>query len=178
VAKTVATSGFFWPLLVGLCVGVGLLVFCVGGVVLWGLGMPISRQTERPRPILRAGSMSEEELEAVRENARAATTDDLLDRVTAYRGGMEPEALKVIEEELTRRGIDTAAILAHERRTAGVLRDASGVALTCSFCHKPAVVEEVVDVGALWGGLGLGLPLPAAPRRYCEDHCPGGAPGE
>jgi hypothetical protein len=55
--------------------------------------------------------MAEWELDVVRENARAAPTDDLLDRVTAYRAGMEPEALRVIEEELARRGINATSQL-------------------------------------------------------------------
>ena len=40
------------------------------------------------------------ESERVRKNAREATTEDLLNRVTVYRGDMEPEALKIIEAEL------------------------------------------------------------------------------
>ena len=37
--------------------------------------------------------------ERVWQNAREASTEDLLDRVTVYRAGMEPEALEIIEEE-------------------------------------------------------------------------------
>lgn len=41
----------------------------------------------------------------VRANARQAPTEDLLERVTVYRSGMEPEAVEIIEAELRRRGI-------------------------------------------------------------------------
>src|SRR5262245_49520354 len=40
------------------------------------------------------------DLEKVRANARAASTEDLLDRVTVFRDGLEPEAVAVLEEEL------------------------------------------------------------------------------
>ncbi len=39
----------------------------------------------------------------VRANARQASTEDLLERVTIYRSGMEPEAVEIIEAELRRR---------------------------------------------------------------------------
>ncbi len=42
-------------------------------------------------------------------NVRQATDEDLLNRVTVYRAGMEPEALVVIEEELAQRGYRSRA---------------------------------------------------------------------
>src|SRR5437870_2239134 len=39
-------------------------------------------------------------LNLIRENAAKATAEDLLDRVTVYRAGMEPPALEVLEQEL------------------------------------------------------------------------------
>src|SRR5579862_8203890 len=76
-------------------------------------------------------------------NARQASTEDLLDRVTIYRGGMEPDALAIIEAELGDRGITAQAIEAHERAfSKGCLRDADGAVLECSRCRKPAVAEK------------------------------------
>ena len=40
------------------------------------------------------------EHERIRDNVHKADTEDLLDRATVYRAGMEPEALEIIEEEL------------------------------------------------------------------------------
>ncbi|HXG08278.1 MAG TPA: hypothetical protein VNK04_00650 [Gemmataceae bacterium] len=96
----------------------------------------------------------------VRQNARVADTDDLLDRVTVYREGMEPEALDLIEEELRARGVTPAQIAAHARQRQGqVLRLPDGTAAVCSFCRRPAVAE-----GWGWHWL-LGL-LPIFPRRF------------
>jgi hypothetical protein len=101
-------------------------------------------------------------------NARQASTDDLMDRVTVFREGMEPEALAIIEAELRDRGITPEMIEAHAR--AGrekCVRSADGAALPCSFCRKPAVVEG-------WGWQRLWGFLPIFPRRfrYCRDHRP------
>lgn len=61
---------------------------------------------------------------------RQAETADLLDRVTAYRNGMEPEAVELMEQELRRRGVDAAAIAAHaEQCRRECVFDASGTAL-------------------------------------------------
>jgi hypothetical protein len=76
-------------------------------------------------------------------NVRKATTDDLLDRVTAYREEMEPEALAIIEDELRARGVGPEQIEAHRAqcaRQAVFLPD--GVAARCSFCHQPAVEQK------------------------------------
>ena len=63
-------------------------------------------------------------------NARAATTEDLLDRMTAYRSGMEPEAVELFEMELRRRGVTPEQIAAHARQSQGCLRRADGTTLT------------------------------------------------
>ena len=99
-------------------------------------------------------------------NIRAASTEDLLDRVTAYRAGMETEAIEMIEHELHRRGLTAAQILEREeacRREC--VFDANGAARMCSYCRKPAVSE-----GWRWHKI-LGQ-LPVFPRwmSYCEDH--------
>jgi len=117
------------------------------------------------------------DLERVRDNARQATTEDLLDRVTVYRAGMEPEALDVIEDELRVRGIDGAAIEAHAaQREMASLFHPDGTAAMCSFCRRPAVAQG-------WGWHWLSVPfrgrrwrlLPLVPCRfsYCAEHRPG-----
>jgi hypothetical protein len=97
---------------------------------------------------------------------RQSTTRDLLDRVTAYRAGMEPAAIALIETELRGRGIDVAGIEAHESRVkAEALFGPDGVALRCSFCHQPAV-------GRGWGWHRLFGLFPVFPRvlSYCQEH--------
>src|SRR5262245_25599844 len=98
-------------------------------------------------------------------SARAADTEDLLDRVTAYRTGLEPEALDIIEMELHRRGVSAERIAEHGRRFADCLRAADGTVLMCSQCRKPAVA-----VG--WGWHRLWGWVPVFPRRFllCRDH--------
>ena len=99
-------------------------------------------------------------------NIQAASDDDLLDRVTAFRVGMEAEAIDLIEQELHRRGI--SAVQIQEWREAcqrECLFDAHGIARVCAFCRKPAVAE-----GWRWHKI-LGK-LPVFPRWmcYCEAH--------
>jgi hypothetical protein len=99
---------------------------------------------------------------------RRADSEDLLDRVTAYRDGMEPPAVDLIEGELRRRGVVQAAIdvrMAECRREC--IFDAENVALPCSRCRRPAIAEMVG-----WHRL-FGL-VPVFPRslRYCREHTP------
>lgn len=101
-------------------------------------------------------------------NVRQASTEDLLDRVTVFREGMETEALAIIEAELHDRGISREAIEAHARKNADAsLRDADGVARQCRYCRKSAVVEQ-------WGWQRLFGVVPVFPRRfwYCREHAP------
>ncbi|HYV39166.1 MAG TPA: hypothetical protein VE988_25995, partial [Gemmataceae bacterium] len=53
------------------------------------------------------------EIERLQKNVRESTTQDLLDRVTVYRDGMEPVALRVIEGELRGRGVSWDDIEKH-----------------------------------------------------------------
>jgi hypothetical protein len=108
------------------------------------------------------------DLERVKTNVGKATTEDLLDRVTVYRAGMEESALEVIEEELRTRHISANEIDAHaerRRRETSLLPD--GTAVPCSFCHRPAVAEG-------WGWHWLWGLLPVFPRfyHYCSKHRP------
>lgn len=101
----------------------------------------------------------------VRDNAARATVEDLLDRVTVYRSGMEPAALDIIEAELLKRGVGPREIEAHAVGRQGALLDGRGMALKCADCRKPAV-------GYGWRTLKLLGILPFLPRRValCAEH--------
>jgi hypothetical protein len=106
------------------------------------------------------------DLERVRANVRRATTEDLLDRATVYRGGMEAEALEIIDAELRQRGLSAFDVADHaERRRSQVLFSPEGWALKCQRCYRPAV-------GRVWGWHRLLGLLPVFPRwfLYCEEH--------
>jgi len=99
-------------------------------------------------------------------NVASASTGDLLDRVTAYRAGMESVALEMIEKELHRRGVTARQIAEHREsceQACIYLRD--GVAAMCSFCRKPAIREG-------WGWHRIMGVVPIMPRwlRWCADH--------
>jgi hypothetical protein len=114
------------------------------------------------------------DLNRVLINARKATTEDLLDRVTVYRPGMEPAALRIIREELFRREVTAVQIDEHERmRRSETLALPDGTAERCSFCHSPAVAEA-------WGWHRLWGKVPVFPRllRFCKNHRPDNPPEE
>ncbi|HJZ60309.1 MAG TPA: hypothetical protein VKE74_35525, partial [Gemmataceae bacterium] len=97
---------------------------------------------------------------------RRAETEDLLDRVTVYREGMEPAALDLMEMELDRRGWSREEIAEHDRQrreTAIMLPD--GTAMRCSFCDRPAVLHG-------WGWHRLFGRVPVFPWifAYCDLH--------
>jgi hypothetical protein len=106
-------------------------------------------------------------LERVARNVRAATTEDLLDRATAYRSGMEPAALELIDAELRARGVGPEQVEAHARARQTVTGP-DGLALKCCHCRQPAATVE-------WRWYWLGGLVPLFPRRaaYCEKHRPG-----
>src|SRR5215471_320865 len=94
------------------------------------------------------------DLEKVRANVKNAATEDLLDRATVYRAGMEPAALEIIDAELRSRGVSEEATAAHAaRRGAGVLDD-DGLPMKCEKCRGPAVARVWVW-HRLWGVLPL-----------------------
>jgi hypothetical protein len=108
----------------------------------------------------------------VTENVQQATTVDLLDRITVYRAGMEPEAVEIITAELSERGVDELAIAAHaQRRSREIIPLDDGTVAKCSYCYQPAVAEG-------WGWhrfrlFGRGPELfPLYPRYffYCTEH--------
>ncbi len=102
-------------------------------------------------------------------NVRQASTEDLLNRLTAYRAGMEPEALAIIEAELRSRGISDEQLEAHAQQVLDeVIFLPDGMAARCSFCRAPAVAQA-------WGWHRLLKVLPVFPRHfyYCREHVPG-----
>jgi hypothetical protein len=106
--------------------------------------------------------------ERVRRDISQAETSDLVDRITAYRQGMEPEAVEMIEEELRRRGITAEDILARaDNVQRAALSGDDGTAARCSFCNRPAVARR-------WGWHRLWGVVPLFPRAYfyCAMHQP------
>ena len=106
------------------------------------------------------------DLKRIAEFIRRAETEELLDRVTVYREGMEPAALDLMEGELDRRGVTREEIAEHDanrRATAIMLSD--GTALKCSFCERPAVVRAWA-----WRKLFGRVPIIPFKFAYCEYH--------
>lgn len=105
-------------------------------------------------------------LKRVAEYIRGADTEELLDRVTVYREGMEPAALDLMEGELDRRGVTREAIAAHDaKHRARAIPLADGTAMRCSFCNRPAVARAF-RFHRLYGL------VPVFPMRfaYCAAH--------
>ncbi len=99
---------------------------------------------------------------------RRADTADLLDRITAYRQGMEPEAVDLIEQELRRRGVAQVAVdarMAECRRDC--IFDGADIALPCSRCRRPAIAEMYG-----WHRLFGIVPVFRRSLRYCKEHQP------
>jgi hypothetical protein len=108
------------------------------------------------------------DLERVRDNVRRATTEDLLDRATVYRSGMEPAALEIIDAELRARGVRLEDLVAHESlRGVGLVKDSDGLPRVCAKCGRPATWE-----GWTWGRLWWLLPLFPRGAAYCDEHRP------
>lgn len=105
--------------------------------------------------------------ERIRRNIEAAATEDLMDRITFYLGGMEPWVIPLIEQELARRKVGPAALAAWRDELEPLWRE-EGIALPCTFCRRPAVAQ-----GWGWRRIFRGT-LPIWPRRirYCPSHRP------
>src|SRR6185437_8184519 len=117
--------------------------------------------------IMSGGSMKFD-LRRVAEFIRGAETEELLDRVTVYREGMEPAALDLMEMELDRRGISRDDIADHERlRMESAILRPDGTAVRCDFCDRPATLRR-------WSWHRLLGRLPIFPRMfaYCAVHAP------
>lgn len=107
-------------------------------------------------------------LEKVQKNAEVSDTEELLNRITVFRSGMEPDAIIIIEDELRRRGISAQHIAEHSRKHEGVvLCWDDGCAACCSFCREPAIATD-------WGWHKLYGKIPLFPKRYyyCQRHLP------
>ena len=106
--------------------------------------------------------------ERVLANIRKADTDDLLDRITAYRAGMEPNAIDMVETELRRRNVTDDEIKNRQAWCEETcLFDERGCAKMCALCRRPAVRE-----GWRWHKLLGRLPLFPRWMTLCQDHWP------
>ena len=111
------------------------------------------------------------DLRKVAQFIRRAESEDLLDRVTVYREGMEPAAVDLMENELARRGYSPAEIADHDRgRRETAIMQPDGTALRCSFCDRPAVCRGRGWV-RLWGR------LPVFPKMFARCGVHAGKPG-
>ncbi len=110
------------------------------------------------------------DLERVLINIRKSETRDLLNRVTVFKSGMEPEAIPLVANELADRGVTQEMIDRYDARlrTVVVLLE-DGCAAKCSLCHEPAVTR-------VWGSHKLLGIIPLFPRvvYYCTYHQPDG----
>jgi hypothetical protein len=108
------------------------------------------------------------DVDRIREDARRTSTENLLDRVTIYRGEMEPAAIDVLRSELEARGVSSAAIEAHAvlREKAGLSRHPDGTVVRCSFCPRPAIAHRR-QWYRLWGWF---LPLFPKVVHLCKEH--------
>lgn len=105
-------------------------------------------------------------LRRVAEYIRRADTEELLDRVTVYREGMEPAALDLMEGELDRRGVTRTEIAEHDgRRREAAIMLPDGTAMRCSFCSRPAVAQK-----RRWHRLFGRVPVVPKVFAYCEVH--------
>ncbi len=125
-------------------------------------------------------------LREIAHYTHTAPTEELLDRVTVYREGMEPAALDLMEGELDRRGVTRAQIAEHDaKQRASAIMLPDGTAMRCSRCNRPAVIEARgwhrmklrIPLVALLIGRGdipLGFSIPLYPRlhAYCASHNP------
>jgi hypothetical protein len=99
-------------------------------------------------------------------NARAAETEDLLDRVTVFREAMEPEAVEILEAELARRGVTPEEIHAHHRGLKHrIVRTPDGLPARCSFCPRAAVERRIG-----WHRLWKLVPVFQRTFYYCDEH--------
>ena len=113
--------------------------------------------------------MRPEELAPVRAYAISATTEELIDRVTAFRTDQDDAAIRVFESELNRRGVSRESIDARRSElTETLVTRADGSALACAFCDRPAEAE-IWAWHRLWGK----VPLFPRPMAVCPAHVNG-----
>src|SRR5262249_10187879 len=92
------------------------------------------------------------DVDRILENARKASTEALLDRVTVYRSEMESAAFDINESELHARGVSRAEIDGHAavRAKDGLSRHPDGTVVRCNCCERPAVEYRWIW-HRLWG---------------------------
>jgi hypothetical protein len=106
------------------------------------------------------------DLKRVAEFIRRAETEELLDRVTVFRRGMEPAALDLMEGELDRRGVSRSEIASHcEERLQSAILLSDGTVLRCNFCDRPATVRA-----RGWHKLFGKIPLYPKLFACCPNH--------
>ena len=106
------------------------------------------------------------QVERWRANAAESATDDLLDRVTVLRPGMELMALEIIEKELRSRGVTDEQVEEYRfKRENEVIWREPGLAWLCSYCARPAVAWEQEWIRLLWI-----FPIYPRPVRCCKVH--------
>jgi hypothetical protein len=108
------------------------------------------------------------DLKTVAAFIRKAETEDLLDRVTVYRDGMEPAAVDLMENELWRRGITPDELANHAReRQERLLITREGQPVRCQYCERPAASRRW-GWYRIWGR----LPVIPWPLALCVVHAP------
>jgi len=104
---------------------------------------------------------------------RRAETEDLLDRITVYRAGIEPEALELIEAECAR-AFERAEIEATGAASSQTIPLPDGTVSGAVFCDRPALEQGWAGIGS---GTGAGVPallllLRATPGRGRAEAAP------
>jgi hypothetical protein len=104
----------------------------------------------------------------IREDARRASTESLLDRTTIFRREIEGPALDILDAELAARGIGRAELEAHAalREQAGLFCHPDGSVIRCTVCSRPATGRRW-KWHRLWGWF-----VPLFPRivYLCQEH--------
>lgn len=133
----------------------------------------MSSQTRSGRASFGA-KLSEVDIEAIRRFVMNADTFDLLDRVTILRHEMEPEALKLMENELDHRGIEPAMIQDYraERASEVVFRNDGSISRCCQ-CGRAAVQKAWV-----WHRMYGKVPIFPMVKYFCDEHMPEPKPSQ
>lgn len=108
------------------------------------------------------------DLKLLAEHIRQSETEDLLDRYTIFDADMEPVALDLIGNELSRRRVSSQEIAEHlQKRTSECVWMDTNEVFRCSYCGRPAVYRG-------WGWHKLWNKLPIFPRvlSRCVMHQP------
>lgn len=107
-------------------------------------------------------------LDPIRENARKASTESLMDQATVFREEMESPAMEIIDLELQARGITALQLAAHTamRERDGIAHHPDNTVIRCTYCTRPAI-KHVKKWHRLWGWF---LPLFPRQMHLCKNH--------